>query len=91
MPKSRARAIAEDIAAYENQVVIMNQEPRSGMPYTKDASEFVRRVAALTLFQESGYAKERCEDGHPFEWLESQHYALEALITEARKLCGMED
>lgn len=47
----------------------------------------VEHLARLTLFEESG--QEAAEDSPAnYEWLIGNHEALEALISQARELCG---
>jgi hypothetical protein len=59
------------------------------MPKDETPLEFVQAVARLTLFSES--EEKPSEDGPaPYEWLVSNHEALEALILAAREIVARE-
>ena len=58
---------------------------------TEQAIAFVKQVAALELFEESDAERgEDNADGVSYEWLTSNHEALEGLILKARELVSTE-
>ena len=58
---------------------------------TEQAIAFVKQVAALELFEESDAERDEDNaDGVSYEWLTSNHEALEGLILKARELVDIE-